>query len=97
MLGRSELPVVERSARLSVHYWRNNMCKSVSSWTKRTYQCTQRTPLAGTLVPPPINSLSHRSQGLMHVHSPYETKDILQLFCLSGWIDQFQKHIEDFI
>ena len=26
-----------------------------------------------------------------------ETKDILQLFCLCGWIDQFWKHVEDFI
>jgi hypothetical protein len=26
-----------------------------------------------------------------------ETKDILQLLCLCGWIDLFQKHIEDFI
>ena len=26
-----------------------------------------------------------------------ELKDTLQLFCLCGWIDQFQKHIEDFI
>jgi hypothetical protein len=26
-----------------------------------------------------------------------EIKDILQLFCLRGWIDQFQKHVEDFI
>ena len=26
-----------------------------------------------------------------------ETKDTLQLFCLSGWIDQFQKHVEDFV
>lgn len=26
-----------------------------------------------------------------------ETKDILQIFCLCGWIDQFQKHVEDFI
>jgi hypothetical protein len=26
-----------------------------------------------------------------------ETKDILQLFCLCGWIDLFQKHVEDFI
>jgi hypothetical protein len=26
-----------------------------------------------------------------------ETKDTLQLFCLFGWMDQFQKHIEDFI
>jgi len=26
-----------------------------------------------------------------------ETKDILWLFCLSGSIDHFQKHIEDFI
>ncbi len=26
-----------------------------------------------------------------------ELKDTLQLFCLCRWIDQFQKHIEDFI
>jgi len=26
-----------------------------------------------------------------------ELKDTLQLFCLCGWIDQFQKHVEDFI
>ncbi|KAF8265994.1 hypothetical protein EI94DRAFT_1803720 [Lactarius quietus] len=26
-----------------------------------------------------------------------ETKDILQLFCLSGWIDQFQNHVKTFI
>jgi hypothetical protein len=26
-----------------------------------------------------------------------EAKDILQLFCLCGWMDQFQKHVEDFI
>lgn len=26
-----------------------------------------------------------------------ETKDILQLFCLRGWVDQFQQHVEDFI
>jgi hypothetical protein len=26
-----------------------------------------------------------------------ETKDILQLFCLCGWMDQFQKHAKDFI
>jgi hypothetical protein len=26
-----------------------------------------------------------------------ETKNILRLFCLYGWIDQFQKHVEDFI
>jgi hypothetical protein len=26
-----------------------------------------------------------------------ETKFTCQLFCLSGWIDQFQMHIEDFI
>ena len=26
-----------------------------------------------------------------------ELKDTLQLFCLCGWIDQFQKHIKDFI
>ncbi|KAF8272279.1 hypothetical protein EI94DRAFT_1697620 [Lactarius quietus] len=26
-----------------------------------------------------------------------ETKDILQLFCLCGWMDQFHKHVEDFI
>ncbi|KAI9456957.1 hypothetical protein BJY52DRAFT_1223997 [Lactarius psammicola] len=26
-----------------------------------------------------------------------ELKDTLQLFCLCGWIDQFQKHVKDFI
>ena len=26
-----------------------------------------------------------------------ETKDILRLFCLVGWMDQFRKHIQDFI
>ncbi|KAF8257568.1 hypothetical protein EI94DRAFT_1708845 [Lactarius quietus] len=26
-----------------------------------------------------------------------ETKDILQMFCLSRWMDQFQNHIETFI
>jgi hypothetical protein len=26
-----------------------------------------------------------------------ETKDMLQLFWPSGWMDEFQKHIEDFI
>ena len=26
-----------------------------------------------------------------------ETRDILQLFCLSGWIEQFQRLVEDFI
>jgi hypothetical protein len=26
-----------------------------------------------------------------------ETRDALQLFCLSGLIEQFQKHVEDFI
>jgi hypothetical protein len=26
-----------------------------------------------------------------------ETKDILQLFCPCGWMDEFQEHIEDFI
>jgi hypothetical protein len=26
-----------------------------------------------------------------------EMKDILWLFCLSGWMDQFQKHTQDFI
>jgi hypothetical protein len=26
-----------------------------------------------------------------------ETKDILRLFCLCGWMDQFQKHVEGFI
>jgi predicted phage-related endonuclease len=26
-----------------------------------------------------------------------ETRDILQLFCLSGWIAEFQKRVQDFI
>ena len=26
-----------------------------------------------------------------------ETRDILQLFCLSGWITEFQKRVQDFI
>ena len=26
-----------------------------------------------------------------------ETRDTLQLFCLSGWIEQFQQHVEHFI
>jgi hypothetical protein len=26
-----------------------------------------------------------------------ETRDTLQFFCLSGWIEQFQKHVKDFI
>jgi hypothetical protein len=26
-----------------------------------------------------------------------ETKDILQLFCPCGWMDEFQERIEDFV
>jgi hypothetical protein len=26
-----------------------------------------------------------------------DTKEVLKLFCLSGWVEQFKKHIQDFI
>ena len=26
-----------------------------------------------------------------------ETRDTLRLFCLSGWIEEFQQHVENFI
>jgi hypothetical protein len=74
MLGRSELLVVERSARQSVHYWRNSMCKGIGSWKWRTYWHAQRQLLASALVPPPVILLSHRYQGLMRVHSLYARK-----------------------
>jgi hypothetical protein len=66
----------------------------VLTQTSRAYMCALivRSQAVDPLCTPDMKQEEERAQEYFE-----ETKDILQLFCLCGWKDQFQKHTEDFI
>jgi hypothetical protein len=65
----------------------------LTCWS-RTYECTLilRTQAVDPRRSPHMIEEEEKAREYFE-----ETKDILQLFCPCGWIEQFQKHVEDFI